>query len=107
LLARLSGDSAGGEAKYLAPALRQGDVAARQILKEMAEDLAFGLSHVVHLFHPEVILLGGGLSLIGESLRAAVEEALRGFTMAAFAPAPQIRPAAAGEDAGLVAALDA
>ena len=106
ILARLIGDSAGEEAKYLAPALRQGDVAARQILKEMAEDLAFGLSHVVHLFHPEVILLGGGLSLIGEPLRAAVEEALRGFTMAAFAPGPQIRPAGLGEDAVPVGALE-
>jgi aspartate kinase len=39
--------------------------------KEFAQDLAFGLSHVVHLLHPEVIVLGGGLSLIGEPLCAA------------------------------------
>src|SRR5438093_8933159 len=50
---------------------------AKRILNETAEDLAFGLSHVVHLFHPEVIVLGGGLSLVGEPLRAAVEGALR------------------------------
>src|SRR5438552_13757116 len=106
LLARLIGDSSGGEARYLAPALQQGDRAAKRVLTETAEDLAFGLSHVVHLFHPEVILLGGGLSLTGEPLRAAVESALRGFTMAAFAPGPQIRPAGLGEDAVPVGALE-
>src|SRR5881409_3832894 len=106
LLAKLVGDSAGGEARYLVAALRQGDGAARRILTETAEDLAFGLSHVVHLFHPEVIILGGGLSLAGEPLRAAVESALGVFTMAAFAPGPQIRLAALGEDAVPIGALE-
>jgi glucokinase len=106
LLARLIGDSTGGEARHLAPALQQGDRAAKRILTETAEDLAFGLSHVVHLCHPEVIILGGGLSLAGEPLRAAVESALRVFTMAAFAPGPQICLAALGEDAVPVGALE-
>ena len=60
LLAKLIGNSAGGEARYLAPALQRGDAAAARILVETAGDLAFGLSQVVHLFHPEVIVLGGG-----------------------------------------------
>ena len=106
LLAKLIADSTGGEARCLAPALQQGDSAAKRVLTETAEDLAFGLSHVVHLFHPEVIILGGGLSLAGEPLRAAVERALRAFTMAAFAPGPQIRIAALGEDAVTVGALE-
>src|SRR5437867_3781705 len=106
VLAKLIGDSTGGEARYLAPALQQGDRAAKRILTETAEDFAFGLSHVVHLFHPEVIILGGGLSLAGEPLRAAVESALRVFTMAAFAPGPRICLAALGEDAVPVGALE-
>jgi glucokinase len=106
VLAKLIGDLPGGEARCLAPALQQGDRAAKRVLTETAEDLAFGLSHVVHLFNPEVIILGGGLSLTGEPLRAAVESALRVFTMAAFAPGPQIRLAALGEDAVPVGALE-
>src|ERR1019366_5898219 len=73
VLARLTGGMVGGEAKHLAAAWRQGDAAARRLLQETAEDLAFGLSHVVHLFHPEIIVLGGGLSGVGEPLRASVE----------------------------------
>jgi len=60
----------------------------------------------LQLFHPEVIVLGGGLSLIGEPLRAAVESALRAFTMEAFAPGPQVRLAALGEDAVPIGALE-
>jgi glucokinase len=106
LLARLVGQAMGGEAKHLAAAWRQGDAAARQILQDTAEDLAFGLSHVVHLFHPEVVIIGGGLSGVGEPLRASVESALRAFVMEAFAPGPRIALAGLGEDAVPVGALE-
>ena len=60
---------------------------------------------VVHLFHPEVIVLGGGLSLVGEPLRATLAETLPRFIMEVFRPGPQIRLAALGEDAVPVGAL--
>jgi glucokinase len=106
MLARLAGGEAGGEAKHLAAALEQGDVSAREILQRTAEDLAFGLSHVVHLMHPELIVLGGGLAGVGESLRAAVQEALAGFIMDVYKPGPRIALAALGEDAVPVGALE-
>ena len=67
--------------KFLARKLSKGDPAAQRILRELAEDLAFALSHVVHLFHPQVLILGGGLSLIGEPLRAAVAAELPRFAI--------------------------
>src|SRR5206468_11986182 len=96
----------GGEAKHLAAALRAGDAEARQILDDVADDLAFALSHAVHLLHPRVIVLGGGLSLVGEPLRAAVAERLPALVMQAFHPAPEVRVAALGEDAVPVGALE-
>ena len=106
ILAQMVGPSRGGEARHLAAALERGDAAARQILDETADDLAFGLSHVTHLFHPEVIVLGGGLSKVGEPLRAAVEEALRDYVMEVFQPGPRICLAELGEDAVPVGALE-
>ena len=105
LLAKLVGQSVGGEAKHLTAALQQGDSAAIRLLQEIAEDLSFGLSHVVHLFHPEIIILGGGLSNVGEPLRAGVEGELRRFMMEAFLPGPRFTLAALGEDAVPVGAL--
>ena len=105
LLVRLTAGMSGGEAKFLPAALAQNDPTARRILDEVAEDLAFAISHVVHLFHPAVVVLGGGLSLVGEPLRAAVAQALRGFVMEAFAPGPEVRLAGLAEDAVPVGAL--
>jgi glucokinase len=105
VLWELIGRTSGGEAKHLAVALKEGDTVARKIFEETTQDLAFGLSHVVHLFHPQVIVIGGGLSLLGEPLRAAVEKALPAFTMEAFAPGPKIRLAGLGEDSVPMGAL--
>ena len=97
--------TSGGEAKLLPQALAAGDEAAHQLIREVAEDLAFALSHVTHLFHPEVIVLGGGLSLIGEPLRAAVAAALPRLVMDVFHGGPPIKLSALGEDAVPVGAL--
>lgn len=105
-LAKLTGGQHGGEAKFLKTAVGQNDPAACAILNETAEDLAFALSHVAHLFHPEIIVLGGGLSLVGEPLRRAVENFLPTFLMEAFAPGPKIALAKLGEDAVPVGALE-
>jgi len=105
LLAKLAAGSVGGEAKELSAALQQCDHRAALILHDTASDLAFGLSHVVHLFHPAMIVLGGGLSLIGEPLRAAVQAELTPLITEVFQPGPSIRLAALGEDTVPVGAL--
>ncbi len=105
LLARLGGSQTSGEAKHLGAALAQDDPHARRILDEIAEDLAFGLSHLTHLMHPETIVIGGGLSLIGEPLRTAVERDMDRFVMHAFTPRPRIVLASLREDAVPVGAL--
>ena len=104
-LARSLRAETGGEAKLLVPALHAGDPAAGRVVREVAADLAFALSHVVHLFHPAVIVIGGGLSLVGESLRTAVAAHLPLHVMEAFAPGPVVRLADLGEDAVPVGAL--
>ncbi|HEY0550043.1 MAG TPA: ROK family protein [Verrucomicrobiae bacterium] len=104
-LARLAAGLEAGQARALAPALQENCSLAQKILAEVAEHLAFGLSHVTHLMHPQIIILGGGLSLLGEPLRAAVEAALRRFVMEAFGGGPAIALATLREDAVPVGAL--
>jgi glucokinase len=101
----LIGTTRGAEARHLAPALARGDTLAREILADVCDDLAFGLSHVVHLTHPQMIVLGGGLSLIGEPLQTGVQSALLRYTMHAFHPGPQISIASLGEDVVPIGAL--
>jgi len=106
-LARAVGSqsSEGGESRHLRSAIDAGDPLARKILGDVADDLAFALSHAVHLFHPEIIVVGGGLSLVGEPLRAAMAEALPAYLMEAFRPGPQVALAGLGEDSVPIGAL--
>jgi glucokinase len=104
-LAELVAASAGNEARHLGPALEAGDELASRIVGEAAQRLALALSHVVHLFHPEIIVLGGGVSLIGEAWRGAVANHLRSYVMDAFQPGPSVALASLREDAVPVGAL--
>ncbi|WP_338875834.1 ROK family protein [Spirosoma sp. SC4-14] len=102
--AHLSGQT-GGEARFLHPAYEASDPVARMLIEQIGSVVALGLSHVVHLFHPDALVLGGGLSLIGEPLRAAVRQALPRFVMKTFHPAPIVLLAKLGEDAVPIGAL--
>jgi glucokinase len=104
-LGQLAEGRAGGEARALAPALAAGDELAHAILSELADNLAFALSHVVQLFHPQRIVVGGGLSLVGEPLRDAIAAALPQYVMDTFQPGPPVVLAGLGEDSVPVGAL--
>ena len=104
-LAKVVGSHSSNEAKYLGPALAEGCHLAQNILTEMSQSLAFALSHVTHLFHPEVIVLGGGLSLLGDVLISQVCESFPSFLMDTLKPGPKIKLAELREDAVPVGAL--
>lgn len=96
----------GKEARFLHAAYEASDPVARMLIEQIGSVVALGLSHVVHLFHPDAIVLGGGLSLIGEPLRAAVRQALPRFVMKTFHPTPLILLAKLGEEAVPIGALE-
>jgi glucokinase len=105
LLAALVTQDPGHEARHLGPALAANDPLAERILTDLATDLTFALSHVTHLMHPEIIVLGGGLSLVGDPLRAAVADRLPSAIMEAFRPGPTIALSQLAEDAVPTGAL--
>lgn len=104
-LAKLVAASPGHEAKQLGAALSAGDSIAESVLEQEATHVAHALSHVAHLCHPEVIILGGGVSLLGECFRKAVSTHLRRSIMDAFQPGPRIALAALLEDSVPIGAL--
>ncbi|MEZ5276533.1 MAG: ROK family protein [Opitutaceae bacterium] len=97
-LARMLCDMTSGESRVLPEALAGGDVHARQALDETVEAFGFALSHVVHLVSPEIIVIGGGLSHLGDVFVAPLKIALASNIMEAMLPAPDIRTATLGEE---------
>lgn len=94
LMAQMAARNPAPEATFLKPALEQKNEAAEKIIEEIADDVAFALSHVVHLFHPDVIVVGGGLSLLKQYLQMPVAKKLPDYVMKAFLPTPPVRIAA-------------
>lgn len=95
----------GGEARILKDLLLNKDPAACSIWHKFISNLAFGLSHVVHLLNPDIIVIGGGISLMGSLLCEALSEKLETFCMEALKPIPQIETAQLGEDVVPIGAL--
>lgn len=104
-LAQLIGNSSSNEAEFLGDALKAKCPLAQSILKETSQSLAFALSHVTHLFHPEAIILGGGLSLLGQPLLKGVAVEFSQYLMEALKPGPVISLAELREDVVPVGAL--
>jgi glucokinase len=82
-----------------------GDEAARGLVAQVGADLGQGLSNLIAIFDPELIVVGGGLGSVGESLlgpaRRVVVDALHG---GAHRLAPPILVAGLGSAAGAVGA---
>jgi glucokinase len=105
LAALVKGQSSGGEAKFISKAIDMNCTLATKILDELVGQLALGLSHVVHLFNPDIIILGGGVSLIGDRLRVGIQERLPAYVLKALQPVPEIALAGLGEDVVPMGAL--
>ncbi len=104
-IANLTRGMHGGESKYLSSAIAEGDGGVLKILEETADNIAFALSYIVLLFHPKVIIIGGGLSLIGEPMFKRINESLPKYVVKSFHPVPEVKIAAHGEDVVCIGAL--
>lgn len=91
VLAQLTGDRRSGEAAFIKMAIEKNDVLATQLFEEVIDDLAFGLSHAIHLFHPEILILGGGFSMVGQILESSIQKKIAAYIMKAFHPGPVVR----------------
>jgi glucokinase len=67
----------------VAQAARAGDPVAVEVWDEMCEALACGITSIVNLFEPEVVVLGGGVVRSGEQLLAPVRELVADQVMGA------------------------
>ena len=82
-------------------AARSGNVAAAALIGEAGRSVGLALVGIIHLFNPEVIVLGGGLIHAGALLLTPIETAIERHAIAAPRAQARIAVAAHGDDAGL------
>lgn len=82
---------------------KAGDPMAQQLVAEQAAILGKGFASLAHLFSPEMIVMGGGMSNQFDVLRDGIMQSFASNTMPPFRNV-QISRAELGENAGLVGA---
>jgi glucokinase len=86
---------------------RSGVPDALALLQGLAVSLASGISSLVAVLDPSVVVVGGGVSAAGDLLLDALVQALRGdISGGSRRPVPQVRLAELGDDAGTVGCAD-
>ena len=89
----------------VAEALSRGDKEAERIFDGFCRQVAVGLANLVMIFDPERVVLGGGLTDIGEPLRAGTAQWLDKLTLGGeYRPPVDIVMAELGDDAGALGA---
>jgi glucokinase len=100
-------DVEGITAVAVADAARRGDPDARRVLEQARDALAFALCQAVALIAPARIILGGGVSLMGEELWfAPIRERVDSGVFAPFRGSFDIVPAELGEAVVVHGALE-
>ena len=83
----------------------QGDAAMRGVLDRWLDGVAAGLTGLVHIFNPEILLIGGGVSRQEELLIVPLRERVLRGLMPRFAENFRLEAAKLGNDAGMSGAL--
>ena len=81
------------------------DEAVKAVVDSYIRRLGTGIVNIVNIFRPQLVLLGGGVSVQGEELIKPVEEIMRqGCFGKEKSELPQIKIASLGNEAGMIGA---
>lgn len=91
-------------AEDVAAAARAGDELAQAVWEETIAALACGLTSIVNVFEPELVVVGGGVSRVGEQLLGPVREWVRENAMEPAGRSVDIVESSLGDRVGVVGA---
>ncbi|NMC20924.1 MAG: ROK family protein [Thermogutta sp.] len=99
LLQRADGDPARLSAKLVGEAARQGNPVAHCILRRATRTLGWAVAQMITLLAPSCVVVGGGVSLLGEELFfAPLRREVEQYVFPALRGTYRIVPAALGEE---------
>lgn len=105
ILALIENDLDRIDVSIVVQAAQSGDPIARTALEEVGTYLGVGISNLVNAFNPEMVVLGGILSLAGSFLLPVIEETVQVHTLPQPRKALTITTSAHGVDACVMGAV--
>jgi glucokinase len=82
----------------------EGDAAACAAVAKVARWLGVGMANFANIFNPDIIVVGGGLSNLGDLLLAPATEVMRQMAISPNGEAARVKAAELGNTAGVVGA---
>ncbi len=103
--ALVDGDLARLDAAHVGQAAQQGDALALELVQRAGRLIGLGLTSLLHLFNPQVLVIGGGVSKIGEALLGPMRATIfQHVIYEGYTRELRIEMAALGADVSLVGA---
>ncbi|MEA2251485.1 MAG: glucokinase [Solirubrobacteraceae bacterium] len=90
-----------GDGHAVVDAARRGNADAIDCLRIVGERLGVGIANVVNIFDPELVVVGGGVSLAGDLLLNPAKDAARRFILPGVGTRTRIELARYGPQAGV------
>ena len=107
LLERVGPDPDQLTGEDVARAAAQGDPLALELVTEVGVWLGQGIADLAAVLDPEVVVIGGGVSKLGEMMLGPARERLeRALPGRGYRPGPRVVAAELGPQAGIVGAAD-
>ena len=92
------------DARIVGVAAKGGDPLASEIIAKAAYYLGVGLVNLVNIFNPERIIIGGGMSHLGDMLLEPAKRVVKERAFKLPAQSVSIVPSQLGDDAGVIGA---
>lgn len=105
LMTEMAGSLNDIDARIVHAAAEKGDELANLILAETCQMLGLAVSNVIALLHPERIIIGGGVSLMGPLFWDALRNEVMQRSMPSFISSVELVKAELGEDVVVIGAL--
>lgn len=93
------------DGRFIFDQIANGHAGLTQIVNEWMDDIAVGLTGLIHIFNPQIVLVGGGVSRQKELFIAPLRQKITARVMPGFAKNLRVEAAALGNDAGLIGAV--
>lgn len=105
-LNKLAGSLEDIDAALIFKAVEAGDAAAKSVVDTAMNWLGVGIANLVNIFNPQLVVIGGGVSLAGDNLLTPVRAQVTRYAMPVQRELVRIATSALADSAGVDGALE-